>query len=118
MFLSQRYIEGNPYFQDDSQATGGGFWRVNDNWALSASARYDLTYETWDVQRYMLHRDLSSWLVSVGFLVVDNRATFGNQTSGDIGVGFLFMFTLKDAPQVNLPLAFDVLGEQQNQSQY
>ncbi|MEX1045179.1 MAG: LPS assembly protein LptD [Chthoniobacterales bacterium] len=116
-FLNQRYIQDNPYFQDDSQATAGGFWRVNDNWAVSASARYDFTYETWDVQRYLLHRDLSSWLLSAGFLVTDNRARFANQTEGEIGVGFLLMLTLKDAPQVKLPLAFDVLGSEQQEQQ-
>jgi hypothetical protein len=63
----------------------------------------------------MLHRDLSSWLISAGFLVTDNRATFNNQSSGEVGVGFLLMFTLKDAPEVNIPLAFDVLGDQQSQ---
>jgi hypothetical protein len=34
-----------------------------------------------------------------------------------VGVGFLLMITLKDAPQVNLPLAFDVLGNQQQGQQ-
>jgi len=113
--LSQRYINGNPYFQDDSQATGGAYWRINDNWSVSASGTYDFTYDTWYIQRYMVHRDLSSWLVSAGLLVTDNRATFGNQSSGDVGVGLLLMLTLKDAPQVTLPLAFDALGNQQNQ---
>ncbi len=115
-FVSQRYIDDNPYFQDDSQATAGGYWRVNDNWAVSASSRYDFTWETWEVQRYMVHRDLSSWLVSAGLLVTDNRATFNDRSGGEIGVGFLLMLTLKDAPQVNLPLAFDVLGSQQQGS--
>ena len=118
-FVSQRFIEDSPYFQNDSQATAGGYWRVNDNWAVSASTRYDLTVGTWDIQRYMVHRDLSSWLISAGLLVTDNSATFNNQTSGEVGVGLLLMVTLKDAPRVNLPLAFDVLGnQQQGQQQY
>lgn len=116
-FVSQRYIDDNPYFQDDSQASAGGFWRISDNWAVSASTRYDFTFETWEIQRYMVHRDLSSWLISAGLLVTDNRATFNNQSGGEVGVGFLLMLTLKDAPQVNLPLAFDVLGDQQDQQQ-
>lgn len=115
MFVSQRYIENNPYFQDDSQASVGGYWKVNDNWACSAATTYDFNYETFYTQRYMLHRDLSSWLISAGFLVTDNQANFNNQSGGDIGVGFLLMITLKDAPQINLPLAFDVLGSQQDQ---
>jgi hypothetical protein len=114
-FVSQRYIQDNPYFQDDSQATAGGYWRVNDNWAVSASTRYDFTWETWEVQRYMVHRDLSSWLISAGLLVTDNRANFNGQSGGEVGVGFLLMLTLKDAPEVSLPLAFDVLGSQQQQ---
>lgn len=116
--LSQRYLNGNPYIQDDSQASGSVFWRINDNWSASAAAAYDFTYSTWYMQRYMIHRDLSSWMLSAGFLVTDNRATFGNQTSGQVGVGVLLMLTLKDAPQVNLPLAFDAIGSQQNQQNY
>jgi hypothetical protein len=50
-------------------------------------------------------------------LVTDNRATFNGQSGGDIGVGFLLMVTLKDAPQINLPLAFDVIGQQQQGQQ-
>lgn len=117
-FVAQRYIESSPYFQNDSQATMGGYWRINDNWAVSASTRYDLTAGAWDVQRYMVHRDLSSWLVSAGFLVTDNRTSYGGQTTGQVGVGLLLMVTLKDAPKVNLPLAFDVLGNQQQGQQY
>jgi len=116
--VSQRYINGNPYFQDDSMASGSVFWRINDNWAVSAAGSYDFTYDTWYVQRYMVHRDLSSWLLSAGFLVTDNRATFGNQSSGEVGVGVLLMLSLKDAPQVNLPLAFDAIGTQQDQQNY
>lgn len=116
--LSQRYLEGSSFFQDDSQASGGVYWRINDNWAASAAGNYDFTYDTWYLQRYMIHRDLSSWLISAGLLVTDNRATFNNRTSGDVGVGLLLMITLKDAPQVNIPLAFDALGTQQNEQNY
>jgi len=62
----------------------------------------------------MIHRDLSSWLISAGLLVTDNRATFDGESSGEVGVGVLLMITLKDAPQVNIPLAFDALGTQQD----
>ncbi len=118
-FFSQRFIESSPFFQNDSQASVGGYWRVNDHWAVSAATRYDVTFGTWDIQRYMVHRDLSSWLISAGFLITDNSATFNNQTSGEVGVGVLLMVTLKEAPNISLPLAFDVLGsQQQGQQQY
>jgi len=114
--VAQRYLEGNPYIQDDSQTSGRIYWRINDNWAASASGNYSFTYDTWYWQRYMIHRDLSSWILSAGLLVSDNRATFNNRTSGDVGIGFLLMVTLKDAPQVNIPLAFDPLGTQNQQN--
>jgi lipopolysaccharide assembly outer membrane protein LptD (OstA) len=116
--LSQRYLNSNPFFQDDSVGTGGVYWRINDNWAASAAGTYDFTDETWYLQRYMIHRDLSSWLLSAGLLVTDNRATFNNQSGGEVGVGVLLMITLKDVPQVNIPLAFDALGTQQNQQNF
>ncbi|NDC79587.1 MAG: hypothetical protein EBZ67_17205, partial [Chitinophagia bacterium] len=45
--VSQRYINSNPYFQDDSLASGSVFWRINDNWAASAGGAYDFTDSTW-----------------------------------------------------------------------
>jgi len=48
----------------------------------------------------MIHRDLSSWVASFGAQVRDNLG-------GDTDMGVLLILTLKDAPQVTLPISFD-----------
>ncbi len=108
--IGHRYMQDNPYFQNSSLLTYGGYLRINDNWGFSVANRYEFEDSTMESQRYMIHRDLSSWIISVGALITDDRATYGGQTSGQVNYGFLLMFTLKDAPQVSMPLAFDVLG--------
>jgi len=50
-------------------------------------------------QRYFINRDLTSWVASVGAEVRDN-------SGGDQEYGFLLMMTLKDSPQISLPLTF------------
>ena len=57
-------------------------------------------------QRYFINRDLTSWVASIGAEVRDN-------VGGDQEFGFLFMMTLKDAPQITLPLAFSQGSSQQ-----
>ena len=93
--------------QNGNQYPFSAFWRVNDHWSMSAQELYNvqpgqpnsLIYE-----RYMIHRDLSSWIVSVGVEVRNNQAqgTIGQQTQ----YGALLSLTLKDLPQVTLPFAF------------
>jgi hypothetical protein len=57
-------------------------------------------------QRYFINRDLTSWVASIGAEVRDNEG-------GDQQFGVMFMMTLKDAPQVTLPLAFSQGTSQQ-----
>ena len=52
----------------------------------------------------MIHRDLSSWIVSFGAEVRANQAS-GTQSAQN-QYGAIINFTLKDLPQVTLPLAF------------
>jgi len=97
--LGNRYIEGNPYFTNDSQINFQTYWRINDNWAVSIYEQYEFFTKVMQYQRYMIHRDLSSWVASIGADVRDNEG-------GDREFGFLFVMTLKNAPQVTLPAAF------------
>jgi hypothetical protein len=95
------------YNQNGNQYPFSAFWRVNDHWSMSAQELYNvqpgqpsaLIYE-----RYMIHRDLSSWIVSLGVEVRNNQAqgTSSQQTQ----YGALLSLTLKDLPQVTLPFAF------------
>jgi LPS-assembly protein len=73
---------------------------VTDNWALSIFGQYEAEQDLLLYQRYMIHRDLSSWIASFGGQVRDNQ-------DGETDYGVVFVLTLKDAPQVTLPFAFD-----------
>lgn len=97
--IGHRYIDGNSYFTDDSQLNLSAYWRINDHWAFSFYEQYEFVSQTWQYQRYLIHRDLSSWVASLGTEIRDNEG-------GDQDIGVLFVLTLKDAPQVTLPLAF------------
>lgn len=97
--FGHRYIDGNDFFADDSQVSLLTYWRINDHWAFSFYEQYEFVTKVLQYQRYLVHRDLSSWIASVGAEVRDNEG-------GDQELGVLFVMTLKDAPQVTLPLAF------------
>jgi len=98
--IGHRYIDGNVFFADDSQFDFSAYWRVNENWAFSIYEQYEFVSNVLQYQRYMIHRDLSAWVASFGAQVRDNEG-------GDTDMGVLFVLTLKDAPQVTLPIAFD-----------
>jgi len=97
--LSHRYIWDNSFFQDSSLASVGAYYRVNDNWGLSVREDYEFADNVLQRQRYEIYRDLSSWVASLGFVIQDN----GIKKE----YGFLLTFTLKDLPQVSLPLSID-----------
>lgn len=106
-----RYIDNYNGAQNDNQYPFGGFWKFNDNWSLSAQEVYNTspagpgsTGNSLIYQRYMVHRDLSSWIVSFGAEVRANQSQ--GTTSAENQYGALLTFTLKDLPQVTLPLAF------------
>ena len=104
--VGHRYIDGNDFFSDNSQLNFSAYWRVNDNWSLSAYEQYEFVSKVMQYQRYFINRDLTSWVASIGAEVRDNLG-------GDQEFGFLFMMTLKDAPQITLPLAFSQGPSQQ-----
>jgi len=98
--VSQVYIAKNPNFQDSSQTTFAGYLRINDQWSVSLSETYAEPQNLFTYQRYMVHRDLSAWVASIGAQVLQNL----NQ---DPQYSLILMMSLKDAPQISLPLAFD-----------
>ena len=98
--IGHRYMSGNPFFTDSSLVTVGGYYQVNENWGVSATEEYEFKFHTLEWQRYEIHRDLSSWIASVGLAVRDNSP---NATEYAV----LVTFTLKAFPIVNLPLSYD-----------
>jgi hypothetical protein len=54
-----------------------------------------------------LHRDLSSWVASLGLIVRDNGKVNNAENDASEEVGVLLTFTLKDIPGVRIPVALD-----------
>ncbi len=99
--FGNRYIEDNPFFQDSNQLSAYGYYQLNPHWGVSALGTYEADDDQLLFQRYAVHRDLSSWIVSVGGEVRNN------QGEDEPEYGVVLSLSLKDAPQVELPLAFD-----------
>lgn len=99
-------IEDNPNFKNSNQITYYTYYRLNDNWGFSVYGQYEAEDNLLLYQRYMIHRDFSAWTASIGTQVQNNQG-------GDTNYGLLFVLTLKDAPQVTLPLAFDAGADAQ-----
>ena len=97
--LGQRYIDGNKQFPNSNLVTFGGYYRINDNWAFSFRDQYEFNSSILEHQLYQVHRDLSSWVASLGVNVRDN--------GGVNDVGVLVTFTLKDLPGIRVPFALD-----------
>jgi hypothetical protein len=106
--FGDRYIENNPFFQNSNQVSGYVYYQITSNWGVSAQATYEAEDDLLLYQRYLIHRDLSSWIVSFGGEVRKNKAgNTNNNNNGQTDYGIVLSMTLKDAPQVTLPLAFD-----------
>ncbi len=102
-----RYINNYNGVSDNNQYPFSVFWRANDHWSFSAQEIYNTQQgeaNSLIYQRYLIHRDLSSWIVSFGAEVRNNQSS--STSSAETQYGALLTFTLKALPQVTLPLAF------------
>lgn len=97
--IGNAYIKDNPIFVDSNLLISRIYARLSENWGVSMNHIYEATDHTLEYQSYSLHRDLSSWVVSLGGLVRQNR--------GANDFGLVLTFTLKDFPQVSVPLDLD-----------
>jgi hypothetical protein len=105
--VGHQYLQSNPFFQDTSELSFYSYLRLNDNWGFSLYEDYQFKTGILNQQTYAIHRDLSSWVGSLGFNVTNNG-------SGKTQVAVILTFTLKDLPRLGLPISLDVgsaLGE-------
>jgi len=100
--VGHRYLNNNPFFQNSSLFTFGGYYRINDNWGVAVSEQYEATTGLLEQQRYAIYRDLSNWVASFGAVVRDNN--------GVKEYGVLLTFTLKAFPKLGFDLNFDPGG--------
>lgn len=91
-------------------------WKLTDHWSLSATQLYNINESATSsstttsgyapgnsllYQRYLINRDLSSWIVSLGADVRNNQ---GTSSQGNLSqYGAVVVCTLKDAPDITMP---------------
>lgn len=99
--LGHQFINDNPYLSQNSDLFFSKIYaRLNDNWGFAMNHVYEGNDGTMEFQSYSLTRDLSSWVVSMGGMMRNNR---GGQTDS----GIMLTFTLKDFPNFTIPFDID-----------
>jgi lipopolysaccharide assembly outer membrane protein LptD (OstA) len=101
--VGHQYLDHNPFFLNSSLVDTGIYYRLSDNWSVSAREEYEFADSTLENQVYQIHRDLSSWVASLGIQVEDN----GPGSSPRTLYAILFSMTLKDMPGATIPFTFD-----------
>lgn len=98
--LGHQYVDDHPTFPNSSLVFSRVYARLTENWGLSMNHIFEADDGTMEFQSYSITRDLSSWVASIGAMVRDNR-------NGLQDYGILLSLTLKDFPQLSLPLDID-----------
>ena len=98
--IGDRYLDNHPLFLDSNLINFGAYYRINENWGFGLRESFECDTGVLESQRYELHRDLSSWIATLGLSFRDNG-------DGKDDVGVLLTFSLKDLPGVRLPVSFD-----------
>ena len=97
--LGNRHLSGHPLFMNSNLVSAGSRLRVNDNWTLSFLGNYNFATRVAELQQYSIDRDLRSWVASLTLWVRE----FENQRD----VAVLLSLSLKDIPNIGIPLRFD-----------
>lgn len=97
--FGHQLLTDNPLFIDSSLIYSRVYAKINENWGFSMNHIYEMDDSTLEYQSYSVHRDLASWTMALGGLIRDNR--------GENEYGVVLSFTLKDFPNVSIPLDLD-----------
>ncbi|MBK1834590.1 LPS-assembly protein LptD [Roseibacillus ishigakijimensis] len=97
--LNHRFLHDHPILRDSNRLEFNAYHRFNEEWGLGATQRWEFEDSTLEFQEYSLHRNLDSWIFTMGLFSRDN--------SGETEYGLLFGLTLTDFPTVSLPLQVD-----------
>lgn len=100
--ISHRFLQDDPFFLDSNLVDLRTYFRISENWGFSSFHRYEFEDSTFETQQYTIHRDLNTWTAALGFLFRDNR--------GEEETGVVLSLTLKDFPNLSVPLGIDALG--------
>ena len=93
------YLNDHPFFQDTDLFTLSTYTRLGDEWGFSTEHRYEADDGVLEYQQYAVHKDIGSWVATVGAMVRDNRIT-------DKEFGVFLSLTLKAFPKVHIPVDY------------
>jgi LPS-assembly protein len=105
--FGNRYFTGFEGLPETNLLTAGATVRLGDDWTFSVDEQFHAASGRLEYQRYELHRDLSSWVGSLGWGVWDRGVRRD--------VSFYLMFSLKDFPRAQIPLKVQPSSGSSNQ---
>ncbi len=105
--FGNRYFTGFEGLPETNLLTTGATVRLGDDWTFSVDEQFHVASGRLEYQRYELHRDLSSWIGSLGWGVWDRGVRRD--------VSFYLMFSLKDFPRAQIPLKVQPSSGSSNQ---
>ncbi len=103
--VGQMLLSDNPIFRDSNLFYSRIYTKINDNWGFSMNHIYEVDDSTLQYQSYSVTRDLASWTMAVGALIRNNYSSASDVSSYEYGM--VVSLTLKDFPQVSIPLVID-----------
>lgn len=97
--FNYRMLDNFPNLDNSTRIDIRAYTRLTETWGLGIYHQWELDDGTLEIQQYTVHRDCDSWIASVGLLRRDNRTNVENS--------LMLGFTLKEFPDVQIPLTID-----------
>ena len=94
--VRHRYLESHPILFDSNLLEISTYHRINEEWGISSTHRWEFEDNQLEFQQYSLHRNLDSWAFTIGF--------FGREDIDTTEYGVTLGFTLTDFPSLSLDL--------------
>lgn len=97
--VQHRFLESHPILLDSNALQLRAYHRLNEEWGVGSVHRWEFEDQTLEYQQYSLHRNLDSWIFTMGLFTRDNLI--------ENEYGLMFGFTMTDFPSISLPFSVD-----------
>lgn len=93
------WLKNHPIVQDSNSCNYSVYHRMNESWGLGLEHKWQFDDSTLELQRYSVHKNMKSWIFSTEIFRRDYRV--------DQEWGFSVGFTLRDFPEISLPVSVE-----------
>ncbi len=97
--IGVQFLENHPIINDITQLNYRYYQRLSDRWGMGIYHNWRLDEDILTLQEYSVYRNLQSWVLSLDF--------YHRDYSVDSEWGITFGFTLRDFPDISLPLTLE-----------